>query len=107
MGLQSTRPDYAGEQCARLIARRRSRHGPPAPFTRAECGTASDAVCQEAYRVIIRERTQGSQVATQVCAETVTRESVAAAGLPPWEDEVAALAEAVWDQTCKEARRQR
>ena len=42
-----------------------------------------------------------------MCAETVTRESVAAAGLPPWEDEVAALAEAVWDQTCKEARRQR
>lgn len=107
MGLQSTRPDYPGEQCARLIARRRGRQGPQPPFRLAECGTASASVCQEAYRVILRERLQGGSLAQELCAAPVTAEAVAAAGLPAWEEDAAALAEAAWAQTCKEARRRR
>lgn len=107
MGLRSTRPDYAGEQAARLIARRRSRQGPQPPFSMAECGSASAAVCQEAYRVILRERMQGSDLAEVICTAPLTVEAVEAAGLPAWEPDAAALAEAAWAQTCKEERRRR
>ena len=103
-GLQSTRPDYAGEQVARVIARRRSRTGPAPTFTRAECGTASDSVCQEAYRVIVRERDQGRRISQGVCATTVDSASVTAAGLPGWEEDVADVVRAAWVQICREAR---
>ncbi len=107
MELRSTRPDYAGEQCARLIARRRSRQGPSAAFSSAECGTASASTCQEAYRVILRERLRGQSLPDGLCASGPTQAAVAAAGLPAWEDDVGELAAAAWAQTCKEADRRR
>ena len=87
----------------RLIAERKRQRAPQAPFSRADCGSASDVACAEAYRALVL-RAGGEGKAPEDCALPMDPARVAALGLPVWTAELQPLADTVWAQLCRRQR---
>lgn len=85
----------------RIIADR-FRRGPglSEPFERAACGSADDAACVEAYRVLVL-RAGGQGRVPEDCEPPIQVEQVAAMGLPVWSADAQAIGDAVWLHLCR------
>jgi len=84
----------------RIVAERFRRTSGRSPFPRAACGTADDAACAEAYRVVVL-RGGGQGKAPPSCELPIARASIAAMGLPVWADDAQDIADVVWAHQCR------
>lgn len=78
----------------------RVRGEPARAFRRTDCGTASAATCAKTYRLVVKGAA-GTPRPTEPCEEGATRAAVAAAGLPPWDDDLDGIAGGVWAGICR------
>ncbi|MEC7946707.1 MAG: hypothetical protein VX265_04005 [Myxococcota bacterium] len=83
-----------------VAGRWRQRDDAVRTFRRIDCGTAGDSACAKAYRLVVKD-VAGSPRPTSPCVDGATREAVAAAGLPVWDDKLAPLAVQVWAGICR------
>jgi hypothetical protein len=80
---------------------REAADGPPWPaYTVGTCGTAPAEICALAYRMSVNDAAAG-QPLTAPCAGGAAQESVVAAGLPGWGDELSGVAAETWARLCK------
>ena len=96
------------KMAARIIAERVLRAGNPRgtlPMSRSLCGTASDAVCVEAYRIYVT-KVGGPGRVPQDCTLPMDPHRVSALRLPIWTEEFQPLADVTWGQLCKRANTQ-
>ncbi len=78
----------------------RERAPDPPVFRRVDCGTADDATCAKAYRLVVKDAS-GEKRPAAPCRPSPTREAVEAAGLPTWDADMDAPARAVWGGFCR------
>jgi hypothetical protein len=93
---------------ARIITERVLRMGQPrgsVPMSRALCGTATDAVCIEAYRIYVT-KVGGPGRVPKDCTVPLSTNQVRALSLPIWTEEFQPLADEAWRQLCKRANTQ-
>lgn len=86
----------------RIIAERFRRSYGAQPFRRAACGTADDAACAEAYRVVVL-RAGGQGKAPADCSMPMEAARISAMGLPTWTEDAQEIADAVWAHQCRRA----
>ena len=93
------------KMAARIITERVLRYGRPRgtmPMSRSLCGTATDAVCIEAYRIYLT-KVGGQGKVPRECTTPMDPHKVSALGLPIWTEEFQPLADEAWRQICKRA----
>jgi hypothetical protein len=93
------------KMAARIITERVLRSGRPRgtlPMSRSFCGTASDAVCVESYRIYVTKAGGPGRVPKD-CTLPMNPERVSAVGLPTWTAEFQPLADEAWGHLCKRA----
>ncbi|MFT4975442.1 MAG: hypothetical protein ACI8S6_001329 [Myxococcota bacterium] len=86
----------------RIVAERFRRSYGQQPFTRTACGTADDAACAEAYRVVVI-RAGGQGRAPSDCTLPMSRDRISALSLPVWTDDTQDIADVVWAHQCRRA----
>lgn len=93
--------EAATDVVAQHVAGRWREGGEPTrTFRRTACGTAGDAACAKAYRLVVKDAARSPRP-TAPCAGGATAQAVAAAGLPAWDDDLAPLASRVWAGICR------
>ena len=93
---------------ARIITDRVLRAGRPRgmmPMSRRHCGTATDAVCIEAYRIYVT-KVGGPGKVPKECTIPMDPFKVSALQLPTWTEEFQPLADEAWLQICRRANTQ-
>ena len=89
----------------RIIAERELRGGRPRgmlPMSRSHCGTATDVVCIEAYRIYVT-KIGGPGRVPKDCTTPMRPIKISALQLPTWTEEFQPLADAAWQQLCRRA----
>ena len=100
-----TREAIDEKMAARIITERVLRAGNPRgslPMSRSLCGTATDAVCVEAYRIYVT-KVGGPGRVPRDCSIPMDTHRVSAMRLPTWTEDFQALADITWGQLCKRA----
>lgn len=90
---------------ARIVAERVMRSGRPRgmlPMSRSYCGTATDAVCIEAYRIYVT-KIGGPGKVPKECTIPMSPFKISALQLPTWTEEFQPLADEAWQQLCRRA----
>lgn len=90
---------------ARIITERVLRSGRQRgaqPMSLSLCGTATEAVCVEAYRIYVT-KIGGPGRVPKDCSLPMNTQRVSALGLPIWTEDFQALADQTWSQLCKRA----
>lgn len=93
------------KMAARIITERVLRAGMPrgsVPMSLSLCGTATEAVCVEAYRIYVT-KVGGPGRVPKDCSVPMNVERVRAVGLPTWVEEFQPLADQAWRHLCKRA----
>ena len=95
-------PPKARARAEEVVAQWVARRDLDVPFHRALCGDAGDALCAAAYaaRLSFAEQSAAAGAVAGVCAAVPSSEAAAAAALPPWQEDVGALALGIWARRC-------
>ena len=86
---------------ARIIARRfeaKWKKDQRLPFSSAQCGTATEAVCGNAYRIAIKQIGRGRLPSN--CSLPMQSKAVESVRLPVWDDGFDPLAQRAWKSLC-------
>ena len=87
----------------RVMSRSQGRPLSDIVFTRADCGTATDDACVEAYRILV---TKAGRAVPRDCSPPMEVARIRALRLPTWSEDFQPLAERTWAHLCKRANTQ-
>jgi hypothetical protein len=99
--IETYRGEDGAQEAADLLARHLAGKDRGRPFQRATCGTASEAVCAQAFRYRVEAAARlDPDHSRQACEGELSADRVEALGLPGWAADVDGLARVAWGAVC-------